>query len=231
MQSTTKREVTAQAAVRSLAAHLAQLSDQRKPRGLRYPLPPLLVLIVLAKVCGANNPQEIAQWVEHRAAWLTQALRLKWKRMPHHSTYRRVLHSALDLPQLEVQAGRYLAALGPAGAELLNMDGKSLRGTIPKRETQGLRLLAVQQAARNAVVAQTALGRAENEISAAKRLLKEADLQGKVLTGDAIFAQQELSRRVVERGGDYLWKVTENQAGLRAQLETLFRERGATVRD
>lgn len=104
---------------------------------MRYPLTPLLVLIVPAKVCGANNPQEVARWVEYRAAWLKQALRLKWRRMPHHSTYRRVTHSAVDLPQLEVQAGPYLTTPGHDGAQLLNIDGKCVRGTTPKGQAQG----------------------------------------------------------------------------------------------
>jgi len=231
MQSSTQRAVNVHAVVESLAAHLAQLSDQRKARGRRYPLTPLLVLVVLAKVCGANNPQEIAQWIEHRAAWLTQALSLKWKRMPHPSTYRRILQKGLDLTEFELLAGEYLHALAPEHAQLLNMDGKSLRGTIPKPETQGLRLLAVQQTASNSVVSQTALLATENEISAAKRLLKKADLRGKILTGDAIFAQQELSRQVVQAGGDYLWKVKENQAHLRQQIESLFRREAASVTD
>lgn len=231
MQSSTSPAVAVTTVVQSLAAHLAALTDQRKPRGVRYALTPLLTLIVLAKVCGANNPQEIAQWIEYRAAWLTAALGVKWKRMPHHSTYRRVLQSALDLAQLESQAGDYLAALEQERAELLNMDGKSLRGTIPKSATQGLRLLAVQTASRNRVVTQTAIQERENEISAAKRLLKKADLQGNILSGDAIFAQQELSRQVVERGGDYLWKVKANQAGLLNRIASLFAHESGSVRD
>jgi predicted transposase YbfD/YdcC len=231
MQSSTKRAVNERAVVQSLATHFAALTDQRKPRGLRYKLTPLLVLVVLAKVCGANHPQEIAQWIEYRAAWLKAALGLEWKRMPHHSTYRRVLQSALDLSQLEAQAGAYLTALAQERSELLNMDGKSLRGTIPKGATQGLRLLAVQHTHHNAVASQTALRATENEISAAKRLLKTADLQGTILSGDAIFAQQELSRQVVEGGGDYLWKVKANQGGLLHQIMSLFRHESGSVKD
>jgi hypothetical protein len=67
--------------------------------------------------------------VEYRAAWLTAALGLEWKRMPHHATYRRVLQSAIDLSHFESQAGQYLRALADeSSALLLNMDGKSLRG-------------------------------------------------------------------------------------------------------
>ncbi len=231
MQSSTNPAEASHDCLESLAAHLALLTDQRKPRGLRYGLTPLLVMLVLAKVCGANNPQEIAQWIEYRATWLTEALGLEWKRMPHHSTYRRVLQSALDLSQFEWLAGEYLKDLEPERSALLNMDGKSLRGTIPKRETQGLRLLAVQHTIKNAVVSQTAIGETENEISAAKRLLKTADLRGKILSGDAIFAQRELSRQVVQRGGDYLWKVKANQAKLRQQIESLFQRESGSVKD
>ncbi len=137
MQSTTSQVINEQDVVHSLAAHFASLTDHRKPRGLRYQLTPLLVLIVLAKVCGANHPQAIAKWIEYRAAWLTEALGLHWKKMPHHSTYRRVLQSAIDLLEFEVVAGQYLTALAQDSCAPLNLDGKRLRGTIPKGESGG----------------------------------------------------------------------------------------------
>lgn len=63
-------------------------------------------------------------------------------------------------------------------------------------------------------------------------MLRTADLQGKTLSGDCFpFAQRELSRQVVDAGGDYLWKVKANQAGLLHQIESLFRHESATVRD
>jgi hypothetical protein len=51
----------------SLAAKLAEVTDQRKRRGIRYQLVPLLVLVLLAKLCGADTPQAIAEWVAYRA--------------------------------------------------------------------------------------------------------------------------------------------------------------------
>lgn len=223
MQSTTRLAVTEKGVVQSLAGHFACLPDKRKPRGLRYKLTSILVMVVLAKLCGANNPQEIAKWVEYRAQWLTAALGVRWKRMPHHSTVRRVLQSAIDLSALEQVAGEYLKALDQERCAVLNMDGKTLRGTIAKGETNGLHLLAVQQTKNNAVVRQTALTAHENEISAAKRLLKMAELKGQIVTGDAIFAQREVSRQVVNQGGDYVWKVKANQAKLLDQIENFFR--------
>jgi predicted transposase YbfD/YdcC len=61
-------------------------------------------------------------------------------------------------------------------------------------------------------------------------LLKSVDLQGIIITGDAMFAQRELSRQVLEAGGDYVWSVKENQPGLRASIEALFEiEEGRTA--
>lgn len=210
--------------VKSLAERFALLTDQRKKRGVRYALAPMLVMLVLAKLCGTDNPMEIARWVEYRAKWLKEVLGLCWKRMPHHATWRRNLASALNLTELEEVACEYLSLLDKEDSELLNLDGKRLRGTIPKGETNGLHLLALQKAEKNLVVNQTALREGENEITASKRLLKEANLQGKIVTGDAIFAQRELSKQVIKAGGDYLWKVKQNQGNLYEQLKEFFRK-------
>lgn len=73
------------------------------------------------------------------------------------------------------------------------------------------------------------VGSKENEITAAPRLLKSIDAKGKVVTGDAMSAQGELFRLVVEAGGDYVWSVKANQASLREALESLFEiEEGKT---
>lgn len=223
----TTAETPATSSLHSLAQAFAQLTDQRHKRGLRYALTPLLVILVLAKLCGADTPSAIADWAHNRAPSLIKALQLSWKRMPHHATWRRILASAIDLTQFEAVAGEFLRQLTPEAAVLLNLDGKVLRGTIPGGETQGAHLLALQESKSNAVVEQTRLQPGENEISAAKRLLPEADLRGKIVSGDAIFAQQELSRQVVAGGGDYLWQVKDNQASLKSELADYFVQCGA----
>jgi predicted transposase YbfD/YdcC len=222
MDDNTKLSWAQLSELKSLAALFARLSDQRARRGVRYPLAPLLVLLTLAKLAGQDTPSAISEWVALRAPWLSAALRLDWKRMPHPSTYRRLLQRGLDLSQLEPQAGQFLASLGVGGADLLNLDGKSLRGTIPSGQTRGLHLLAVQQGAQNLVLAQTAVSSKENEISAAPGLLKQVEMRGKVVSGDALLAQKKLSRQIVRAGGDYLWIVKDNHPRLLKQLEAHF---------
>ena len=63
MKSITKAEVVFD--VGSLYAHLQELKDKRKPRGIRYPLVAVLVMMVMAKLCGEDTPSGMAEWVKH----------------------------------------------------------------------------------------------------------------------------------------------------------------------
>ena len=205
---------TAEVSLPSLAALFAEITDQRQPKGLRYPLPLLLILLSVAKFCQPDTPAAIADWVKHRQALWREKLALPWKRMPSASTWQRLLGQNIPAAELDEKVGAYFQALSTPDHQHYNLAGKVVRGTVGGAEEKQLHLLALQERATNAVVDQTELAPGENEISAAKRLLEKAEVKGKVVSGDAIFAQQELARTIVEKGGDYLWKLRANQGGL-----------------
>jgi hypothetical protein len=64
----------------------------------------------------------------------------------------------------------------------------------------------------------------EGELTVAPEVLAQLDLKGRVVTGDALYTQKDLSRQVVEQGGDYFWVVKDNQPTLRADITLLFAE-------
>jgi predicted transposase YbfD/YdcC len=64
----------------------------------------------------------------------------------------------------------------------------------------------------------------EAELTVAPELLAQLELKGRVVTGDALYAQKALSCQVVEQGGDYFWVVKDNQPRLKADLALLFEE-------
>lgn len=209
--------------VGSLYDYLERLTDRRDPRGLRYPLPIVLTLVILAKLAGEQEPRGIAQWVALRQGLLYAALRFERDTVPHATTYARILGRAVDLTQLQQACTAFLlATAGATAAVEINLDGKTLRGTIPAGQTQGLHLLAAYLPDVGIVLMQMEVGSKENEIVAAPRLLKMIDLRGKIVTGDAMFAQRELSEQIVAAGGDYDWLVKENQPSLLADIEALF---------
>jgi predicted transposase YbfD/YdcC len=69
---------------------------------------------------------------------------------------------------------------------------------------------------------QVSLAAGQGELTVAPKVLKALDLQGKVVTGDAEFTQRNLSVQIVEGHGHYVWKVKDNQAALRQDIQDVF---------
>lgn len=207
--------------VNSLYEALLNVKDKRKARGKRYGLATVLTLSVLAKLGGEDEPEGMAEWVKHRAQDLRESLGMKRSSMPHAVTYRRIFGQAIDIVEFEQVLGTFFKGC-QAQSEQLAMDGKTLRGTIQAGQTRGVHLLAVYAVGTGVVLNQVNVLSKENEISAAPKVLAGVALQDKVVTGDAMFTQRDLSSQIVEAGGHYFWKVKDNQPRLRADIERLF---------
>jgi predicted transposase YbfD/YdcC len=207
----------------SLYDHFNQMVDPRKDRGKRYRLVVLMIFIFLAKMGLADTPSAIADWVKARREQMIELLGLSYPKMPHHSTYRRVFEKIVDEETFEELARRYQAR--PGGrieSEVLAFDGKRERGTIPPGESQGEAFLAVYAPDQQEVIAQGRIDPDHGEILAAQTVLKELDLQGKIVVGDALHAQRDLSEQVVKAGADYIWTIKENQLTTYRAIELLF---------
>lgn len=209
-----------------LLKHLKKVKDGRKRRGVRYPLEVVLLLFILAKLCGENKPYGIADWVQQRSAYLIEALDLKLKRhcLPHHSTYRRILTDEIDADELEEIVGSYFGQVPQAGPQVaIVIDGKTLRGTICAEDPFGLHLLAAYMPEEGIVLMQMVVEKdKENEIVVAPKLLKCLDLRNKVVLGDAMHTQRALSTQIVAAGGNFIWQVKDNQPQTRQAIEQLF---------
>jgi len=208
--------------VGSLYAHLQGLKDKRKPRGIRYPLVAVLVMMVMAKLCGEDTPSGIADWVKHRGEQFIDLLKLKRKSMPHHSTYRRVEAEVVVPEELEQVVSRVLAGRKFFGKQvLLSMDGKVLRGTLDEVQN-GTYLLAAYLPSEGLVLMEVALDGKGCEIPGAVKLLKMVDLREKVVMGDAMHTQRAISIQIVEAGGDYIWFAKGNQPQLEEDIRLWF---------
>jgi predicted transposase YbfD/YdcC len=209
--------------VHSLMSALMDLQDLRDARGLRYALVTTLVFVILAKLAGEDFMRGIAQWVVERKEDLADALGLAKVQTPHYTTYGRILGHAIKIDQLEHIVRTFFAALPGAGQTLLvNLDGKTLRGTLSAGQTRGVHLLAAYLPGEGLVMAEVEVTKKENEIPATPRILKVLDLRGKIVTSDALLTQRKISVQIVEAGGAYVMPVKENQPQLLSDVQTLF---------
>ena len=219
--------------VGDLYSYLLRVKDGRKRRGIRYGLRTILIVFILAKLCGQNKIYGIAEWAQQRSEYLSAVLQLKRKRLPHHSTCRRILADEIDAEELEQIVGEYLSQLPKNGVDVVvAMDGKTVRGTITPSDPFGLHLLAAYLPGEGIVLMQMVVEKdKENEIVVAPKLLECLDLRNKVVTGDAMHTQRNLSMQIVAAGGDFVWIVKDNQPETRQAIEVLFAPEPASIPD
>jgi DDE family transposase len=226
----------------SLAEALAAVPDPRRPYGWRpghepIPLAALLQLTVVALLCGARSQLAVSQWGRERLEddpRLLEALGLPPGRSPCVATLHRV-YKQLDVAAFEDALGAWLARIGsqpPAktstpkrpGREAVAIDGKVLRGSQPKREGEadsvpGTYLVAAYAHASGLVVGQVRAAGKGHEQAAAKALLNQVPIAGRVVTADALLTQRDISEQIVTDRGDYLFPIDGNQPALLADAE------------
>jgi len=207
----------------SLYQRFARLRDKRKAKGKRYALATILVGMFLAKLCGEDKPSGIADWVALRGEWIAQVLDLKRQSMPSHHTYRRILADIIEGEEFEALTREQHRYCGEAGNLVVAcIDGKLFRGTIDLEASDGLCLLALFLPEEGVTLAQMAIESKHNEISAAPTLLSWVDLRNKVVIGDALHTQRQISIQIGKAGGHYLWTVKGNQPQLLQDLQDWF---------
>jgi len=207
-----------------LQGYLKQVTDGRKKRGLRYLLETVLILVVLGKLCGQNKIYGIADWAQQHKTYLLAVLGLKYEHMPHHSTYRRVLGEEVGSEEFERIMKEYWEQVPGKGHEtVIAIDGKTVRGTITAEDPFGLHLLAAYLPGEGIVLMQMIVEKEkENEIVVAPKLLGCLDLRNKVVVGDAMQTQRQLSVHIVAAGGEFVWIVKDNQPNTREAIARLF---------
>lgn len=210
----------------SLLSFLAEVPDPRSRYGRRHPLTAILALVCCALMSGAKSYAAIGQWAEDQDIAVMH--RLGFTRKPPTSGGIRKVLIALDKARFEDALTRWAEARRGqpvAPLEALALDGKSVRGSFDGME-KAVHLLSLMAHDSGLTLAQTAVpnGAEEktNEHKAAIPLLKGIDLQGRVVTGDAMFCQRDLSQQVLDAKGHFFWFVKDNQPTLFRDIEAAF---------
>ena len=194
---------------------LRRIVDPRHRRGTRHKLEVVLALAVTAALSGMRSFEAVAQWAADLPLDVRKRMGLWCWRAPSESTFRRVLQP-VDADEVDRAVGRWLAGLAQGGA--IALDGKTLKGSRDG-ETPAVHLLAAITHGEGVVVAQRNVGEKTNEIPEAKPLLADLDLEGEVVTADAMHTQWDLAEHLVgERGADYVLVAKGNQPTLEAQV-------------
>jgi len=199
------------------------------PRGVNriHKLADMIVIAVMAVICGADGWSEVALFGRCKQKWLTTFLELPGG-IPSHDTFGRVF-ALLDPDAFERCFLEWMSALVElSGGRLLAIDGKSIRRSFDHAwDKSGMAHMVsalVNQDGNRMVFGQIAVQDKSNEITAIPRLLELMDLKGAVVTIDAIGTQREIAGKIIAGGGDYVLPVKENQPALHQKVSALMEE-------
>lgn len=205
----------------SLFDCFSSVPDPRSALGKRHPLCAILTLCSVAMLCGCRSLYAIAQFGRDRGRHFAAALGFTRQTTPCCTTLHN-LFVVLDKAAFEeALAGWSQAAAAAHGWSTVSLDGKTLRGSTDV-QLPGVHLLAAYAHEAGIVLRQLPVDAKTNEHKAALELLDLIPVEGKLVTGDAMFCQRDLSRKIRAKKGDYLWPVKDNQPDLLAAIEDAF---------
>ena len=221
----------------------AGVPDGRAGQGRDHPVAAVLALAAAAVVAGMKGYTAITGWVADVPAAILADLYLRSGAAPapppSKTTIWRVLTDA-DAEALDVAAGTWLMNLAgftaPAAASRdagekdcprplmqVRLDGKAIRGAKDADGNQ-VRLLAAllgPDAATSVIAAQAEVGKKTNEVPMAAVVLDQIDLNGKIVTADALHTVKATANHIHEHGGEFVLPVKENRRGLFDALDAL----------
>ena len=211
-----------------LVEALAAVPDPRRQcQNLRHALVDVLAIGFCGVLCGCDDFVEIEEFGRSKEPFFRRFLELAHG-IPSHDTFRRVFQAVCPqaLQQALIAWLQELRQVGEAADEkVIAIDGKALRRTFDRAKGWGaLHLVSAWATAHGLTLGQVAADAKSNEITAIPHLLDLLDLEGCVVTIDAAGCQKDIAARIVEKGGDYVLALKENQPTLYEQVTDYFAE-------
>jgi predicted transposase YbfD/YdcC len=195
----------------SIGEHFSRLTDPRVERCKVHPLVEIVTIALCGVLCGADDWVAIEAFGQEKEAWLRTFLALPGG-IPSHDTFGRVF-ARLDPDEFRQCFLAWVrAAVGGVGAQVVAVDGKTLRGSHDRAAgKEALHLVSAWATTSGLVLGQVATDAKSNEITAIPHLLRLLALEGATVTIDAMGCQTAIATQVVEQGADYVLALKENQ--------------------
>lgn len=216
--------VDAQSVQAQWLSQFQSLKDPRKPKGTEHNFLSIVVIAILATIGGATGWEDIELYAESHQAWLATFLDLKHG-IPHADTYRRVF--ALIPPEAlqECFLGWVKQIVEATGAQVIPIDGKTLKGSYDRGTRQSaLHMVSAWASENRLMLGQVKVESKTNEIKAIPALLKLLDITGCIITIDAMGTQTEIARQIVAKGADYVLCLKANHPTLSNQVRVWFEQ-------
>jgi len=205
-----------------LKTHFAALADPRDGNAQLHELLDIVIIAICAAIAGANHWTEVEAFGQAKESWLRQFLALPHG-IPAHDTFGRVFRY-LDPEAFERCFRQWTQTLSAhLDGEVIAFDGQCLRRSFERcLGKNAIYMVSAWASRQHLVLGQDKVAEKSNEITAIPALLRLLDVEGCIVSIDAIGTQKAIAQQVVEQGGDYMLALKENQPHLLEDVQSLF---------
>jgi len=207
--------------------YFGDLEDPRLDRKKLHSVSEILLVTLLAVICGAEGWQDIEDFGKAKLAYLQRYLPYA-NGIPSDDTYRRFFRR-IDPKEFRTRFFKWMQSLPLPADRIIAIDGKTSRHTFDGDEKKALHMVSAFASETRLVLAQMAVPEKTNEITAIPELLEWLDLNGAIVTIDAMGCQREIAQKIIDKGGDYILSLKGNQEALETDVRKLFLEESSLV--
>jgi predicted transposase YbfD/YdcC len=198
--------------------HFAAVKDPRDCRFVTHRLGDILTIALCAMMSNAKSFEDMAAFGRAKQTWLRSLGLTLPNGIPSHDTFRDLFRHLAPAVFQDCFTSWINAVCAKLGVKQVQIDGKALRGSRGLNGTC-LYLVSAWVGAHSLTLAQVAVEDKSNEITAIPKLLKMLELQGALVSIDALGCQKDIAQAIRDTGADYLLQVKGNQPLLEADIQ------------
>jgi predicted transposase YbfD/YdcC len=197
------------------------IEEPRRERSILYPLKEVLMILLFAVLCGANSYAKVEMFGKTKEAWLKKYLELE-NGIPDACTYRKVMMK-IDSKKLHELFVKWVRSMVSDLFGVVAIDGKEARRTKDSVQ-KPLHVVSAFAHECGLILGQIACEEKSNEITAIPKLLEMLEINGCIVTIDAMGTQTDIAEAIVEKEADYILVLKENQPTLCEDVKMFFEE-------
>lgn len=207
----------------TIADYFGEMDDPRVERTKQHKLIDIITIAICAVICGADTWVDIETYGRAKYLWLKEFLELP-NGIPSHDTFSRVF-ARLNPEQFQQCFINWIKSISNiTSGQVIAIDGKTLRHSYDSGADKRAIHMVSGATAQRLVLGQVKVDDKSNEITAIPELLKVLELNGCIVTIDAMGCQKEIVKLIISQGGDYVITLKKHQSSLYKQVEELFKQ-------
>lgn len=210
----------------SFLEHFIDLSDPRKNNpNKQYSVALIVFITISAVISGANDWQEVAAFGSAKKGWIKKFVSLPDDdRTPSHDTIGDFFARIKSEEFISCFIAWVSSLTGVLSMDLIAIDGKTLRSSYDQASgKKAIHMINAWSSNMRLCLANLPVDDKTNEIKAIPDLLSLLELEGALITIDAMGCQREIAKQIVEQKADYVFSVKGNQENLLRDITDSFK--------